>query len=852
VLARRGAVITGPAGAGKTTLAAMALQLAEQQGMSLARATATAASRELPFGALASFLPSDPGGDGTRRDGQLLRRYAQALLDRAAGRPLVLFVDDAHLLDDGSATLVHHLALTRAATVVATVRAGAVAPDAVVALWKDDLGERIEVGVLDDVSTEELLGSVLGGPADAASVRQFVDRCQGNPLYLRELVTGARESGVLIEEGGIWRIRGALRPTSRLVELVALRVGELTRPQRAVLELLTVGEPLGQAELARLAEPEAVDTLENKGLITSRLDGHRVGVWLAHPMYGDVARVQMSILRERAIARSLAEVIEAAGSRRREDTLRLASLRLVGGGGSAELMLAGAIAARARHDYPVTERMARAAIAAGGGFDARFAAAEAAHVQGRPGQAEEELAALATDASSDAERARIALVRFDNAYFLQSRADFRLINEVADVIGDPFWRDQLDSRRLYVMSLSTGPRATAEAASAFLRHLPSRSCAVGHIGASYSLARLGHLDDALGLLTSPPGGKALPEPDGPWEEWSLLRARALALGFAGRLGEAEDLLGRAYALVINQPTAEARAYVTHALAAVHLEQGRPVSAFRRASESYTLFRQLGRRIQARWSYIAAAHALAVAGHAHRAAQALAAHDSLGLPPAGPDQPDLLQARAAAAAAAGDVPAARDHLEAAASLGEKIGDLIGATSALHALARLGRARQVAARLAGLAGQVDGALVAARAAYASALADRNSADLARVGGDFEDLGAFLYAAEASAEAAVLFRRAGQARDAAAAERKAGRLLARCEGAVTPSAQLITARVRLTPGELETALQAAAGRSSKQIASEGQLSVRTVESHLLRAYQKLGISRRHELADALRDQP
>jgi DNA-binding CsgD family transcriptional regulator len=277
-----------------------------------------------------------------------------------------------------------------------------------------------------------------------------------------------------------------------------------------------------------------------------------------------------------------------------------------------------------------------------------------------------------------------------------------------------------------------------------------------------------------------------------------------------------------------------------------------VSAFRRASESYTLFRQLGRRIQARWSYIAAAHALAVAGHAHRAAQALAAHDSLGLPPAGPDQPDLLQARAAAAAAAGDVPAARDHLEAAASLGEKIGDLIGATSALHALARLGRARQVAARLAGLAGQVDGALVAARAAYASALADRNSADLARVGGDFEDLGAFLYAAEASAEAAVLFRRAGQARDAAAAERKAGRLLARCEGAVTPSAQLITARVRLTPGELETALQAAAGRSSKQIASEGQLSVRTVESHLLRAYQKLGISRRHELADALRDQP
>jgi DNA-binding CsgD family transcriptional regulator len=34
--------------------------------------------------------------------------------------------------------------------------------------------------------------------------------------------------------------------------------------------------------------------------------------------------------------------------------------------------------------------------------------------------------------------------------------------------------------------------------------------------------------------------------------------------------------------------------------------------------------------------------------------------------------------------------------------------------------------------------------------------------------------------------------------------------------------------------------------------QLSVRTVESHLQRAYEKLGISGRHKLASALGDQP
>ena len=61
-----------------------------------------------------------------------------------------------------------------------------------------------------------------------------------------------------------------------------------------------------------------------------------------------------------------------------------------------------------------------------------------------------------------------------------------------------------------------------------------------------------------------------------------------------------------------------------------------------------------------------------------------------------------------------------------------------------------------------------------------------------------------------------------------------------------------MRLTPAELDTAVQAAAGRTNKQIASDMHLSVRTVESHLQRAYEKLGVSGRHELAEALRNQP
>ena len=823
--------------------------------MWLARTTATRASRGLPFGAFASLLPPDPVDDRLVRNdqGELLRRYIGAVVDGAEGRPLVVFVDDAHLLDSGSATLVHQLALTRAATVVATVRSGEAAPDPVVALWKDGPAERIEVGVLDDAAIEELLATVLGGPVEPASLRQLAERCQGNPLVLRELVTGALESGALVEEVvGIWRLRGELQPTSRLVELVALRLGELTDPERTVSELLTLGEPLGQATLDQLTEPGVVETLERRGLITSRVDGRRVQVWLAHPVYGDVVSVGISALRQRDLARSLAEVIEATGARRREDTLLVASWRLIGGGGSAELLLSGATAARARHDQALTERLARAAIAEGAGFEARFVAAEAAQFQGRPDQAEHELAALAADAASDAERARVAIVRFDNAYLLEGRADLGLIDEAADAVTDPFWHDELLTRHVWAMSWSSGPQAAVEAASSLLRRPPSGPLGAPHIMVGYSLARLGRLDDAIQLLTPPPASGEIPATDEPWNEWSLFGARVLALVFAGRLSEADELLTRAYDQLVDQPASEARAFVAGWFATLHLEQGHVQRAFRRAGESYSLCQQLGRTYAARRGYLAAAQALALAGHPDRAADTLAAHDALGLPKAWIYETDLLQARAWTAAAAGDLPAARHQLEAAADLGEEIGDLIGATSALHGLARLGQARHVAARLAELADHVDGDLVATRAAYATALAARDSDALAKVSHDFEDLGTILYAAEARADAAVLLRRAGKRRDAAAAEQHAARLLARCEGATTPPVEAITARVRLTPGELDTTRQAAAGRTNKQIAADLHLSVRTIESHLQRAYQKLGISGRHDLAEALRDQP
>src|SRR5581483_8420123 len=133
----KGAVLAGPAGVGKTRLAVEGLQLAERAGLATARVTASRA----PL--LPAVHHEASGAVDDRAD--LLRRSAAALVDRAGGRRLLLLVDDAHLLDDASATIVHQLAVTGAATVRTTVRSGEPAPDPVVGLWKDGLVERLEI-----------------------------------------------------------------------------------------------------------------------------------------------------------------------------------------------------------------------------------------------------------------------------------------------------------------------------------------------------------------------------------------------------------------------------------------------------------------------------------------------------------------------------------------------------------------------------------------------------------------------------------------------------------------------------------------------------------------------------------
>lgn len=363
-----GVVIAGDAGVGKTRLAREIADAAVAP-VEWVRATRSAAS--MPLGAFAALLPAERG-EGV----ELLARARRALAEKAQGRRPVLCVDDGQNLDDASATLVHQLVAANEAFAVVTLRRGEPVPDALQALWKDELCELIELGPLPREALGELLVAALGGPVDGRSLRALWERTQGNALFLRELVHYGTARGMLADDGGVWRWRGELGVGARLAELVGARLDGLSADERAALEVVAVGGPMEARAV------DALEALERHEVVEHRADGRRRVADVAHPLHGEVVRAGLGRTRLEAIQRELADAVEAHGARRRTDLDRLARWRLGSGGGDAALFERAAAHALYARDHLAAERFARAA---GDGFDARLTLGRALAAEGHDG-----------------------------------------------------------------------------------------------------------------------------------------------------------------------------------------------------------------------------------------------------------------------------------------------------------------------------------------------------------------------------------------------------------------------------------------------------------------------------------
>ena len=363
-----GVALLGADGVGKTTLAE---QIADGLGeKSPVRVIGTATQAFVPFGAFGALVEVADVG----KPAALIRSAMDSLLAQADNA--VIVVDDAHLLDPLSATLVYQLAQQSGVRLIVTARSTSPLPGAVAALWEDGLLGRVDVALMNGEET----AAVLAGLPEPITDVQLYRRSAGNPLHLRLLVESAGSAD------------------RSLTALLDDRLASLAPPVREVLGYLAVHEPLSRADLVALTSEAAVEQAEAAGVVQT-LGAELYG---AHPLLVERAVVAADPADNRRRRTDIAAVLVARPHRHLGDRLGRALLALDSDApDSVDDVVAAAQEALRLGDLVLSERLASSALARTERFDARLALSYALAWQGRGREADSVLAAVDAGALSE-------------------------------------------------------------------------------------------------------------------------------------------------------------------------------------------------------------------------------------------------------------------------------------------------------------------------------------------------------------------------------------------------------------------------------------------------------------------
>lgn len=844
-----GALLIGAAGVGKSRLLAEALSACADAGRATVCCFASRSASALPLAALSAAVP-DLAVEAIDPPSLLLA--AERLLFEQFGEGLVFAVDDAQWLDEVSAALLVQLARRRGVTLLVAARDGeAPAADAVEALWKDELLDRVDLGPLDFDAVGELLEAVLRGLVADRTKREFYARSQGNPLFLRELILDASDHGELTAIDGVWVWSGEVHGSGRLTSLIERRVAGLDAGEVELLELVSLIEPLPVEIAEALVDPRAIERAARRELVIVDTRGL---VRLGHPLYGDIIRTRLPVATRRRFVRRLAETMNTSGPVP-ELLLRLAALSVDNGEAvSVDVLAGGAEQATMRRDPNLGERLARAALVEDPtDFDARYRLGEALEGQGRWGEAEEMLAPLEGlepdpmwieklaqmrartvffDPNADRENAKAILARALER--VRSTAAGSILvatqGEFAFVEGDCATALALTEPLLHAPDVHPHTRLLAAHVAGMAMAMtdqPLRAAAVAGEFLPLAFATADTLPRAVGWLV-------------------LVRWQGLSIGgdFDAALEMCTDLLANDERLV---DALSGSLYLFRGR--TELMCGHARSAAVALTHAVAELRVSDPRQYLGWALAFLAAARALTGDHTRAAAALDESDRTAAQFAqhGFDA-DRLLASAWVKACRGEIT---NGQQLAATLGAAAADL-GMTAwaliAFYDAMRLGN-RDVCARLIELAPTCDSHFAELAREHAVATLSSEPATLAAAARRLAEKRMHAAAAEAYAEAAAISRSRGLLAAAGEYQANAAVLLNACEGTQTPALRAHDlSAVRLTRRELETAQLAATGATNREIATALITSTRTVEGHLTRAFAKLGINNREELKRAL----
>jgi DNA-binding CsgD family transcriptional regulator len=827
-------VIAGPAGVGKTRLARAVADAASQADWTVRRVAGTATGRAVTLGAFARWADTTDASPLA-----LAQKVIAGLAADADGGKLLILVDDAHVLDDMSALIVHQLALQGAASIVATVRTGEPAPDAVTALWKDSLLRRMDLQPLARNESDDLLQTVLGGPVSADCAKRMWVLSHGNVLFLHHLVEYERETDRLAYIDGEWRWAGTPSVSPSLIEVVEQQIGTVPAEVRDVVDLVAIAEPVDRAILGTLAESQAIEDAERRGLIAATADA----VYVGHPLYGEIRLSQCGPLRLRGLRGRVASALAQQDS---VDPLRLGLLWLESDlAPDVEIFSRAVSIACSRLDLPLAERLASAAYGAQPSPATTLQLAFILYLQEKGQAAETLLDTLETHELAVPGFVDGVNLRAGNLLLpLRSPERARAVIDDALQLGDADRNHGLYVLRGVGQSMAAQPAETIETMSAVdYDQLDSYGRILGYATETIALGDLGRPEEASERAAA--GYREFVEsPQASFPDPGLAEFHAHALLAAGYVEEADSVTEHWYRQYADRPGIS-RSMITAAHGMTALGRGDLAAARRHLNEARAGFGGYGEVSGLFYRFrILHTEILARSGDDVAAARSFATTRDSRHPTYQYVESNYLLAEAWVAAVAGRVTEAQDLGGRAAEFARNHGQLAREVLALQTTAQFGDGSG-ADRLAELATLVEGPRAPLAARYAHALAADAGADLDVVSRDFEEMGDALAAADAAAHSSTSHRRAGRRGSALTASARADALAKRCGDAASPA--LAAARVALpfTRREHEIATLLSHGLSNKDIATATSLSVRTVEGHIYQASAKAGVTTRSELS-------
>lgn len=880
-------LLRGEPGIGKTTLFEAGIDLARAAGRRVLRARPTSTETELTFGALGDLLdgaldealPVLPPPQRRALEVALLRSdpvgappdpraigvaFVGAVRALAETGPTVVAVDDVQWLDAASAGVLAFAVRRLAGSAVAFLLADRVRGPAPLPLGLESARPESQLrceqlGPLSFGALHELLRERRGRSFSRPVLRRIDDLSAGNAFYALELARAVDE-GSSIESmlptdlGRL--VRGRLETLPAETRTALLVVALLAEPSLGVVERVV---PLEQLEPARAAGVVRVED----GLLR-----------FAHPLLAVAARELAGPLAERALRRRLAELAPTLEERARH----LAAAADDPDEHVAATLHEAAHAARRRGAPAVAAELTEAALRLAPAGDLELHArrtleASVAHFEaGDTARAQELLETLVAQVPPTPRRAE-ALWRLGS--ILRSRNDPTAGARLEEALEQPDAPSRVQALVHRELAWVTFNDASLE-----------RACA--HAAAARELAEeVGDdelLADVLGMVVYTDFAVGRPAEHELVERALELERRAEG----GTLDRSMSVsIALAYSLCHDFRLDEARAHLQplrdraaargdeagefrpiYLLVFVELFAGRWDVADRLAAEAVALAEQTGAFL--REALYARA---AVDAHLGRVDAALAAA-ARGLAALESDGPSLFRTRFLLVLgflelSRGNAAAAAEHLRGAGAFVEAVGVREPATARFRtdeaeALVALGEPDEAAAVLdwfearAGEVGRGWAPAVAARARGLLA-AERGDLDgaiahLERSRDGLADLPVPFQQARTLLALGGVLRRARRRREArqaleralASFEELGAPLWAdRARGELERIGGRAGAASGLTASELRVAELVAEGLSNKEVAAALTISTRTVENHLARIYDKLGVRTRTALA-------